>query len=70
MELETLKFPNGLEVFGNLHSNPNITANGNITICNDDNDNLVLNAEITNDPNHLIKIIHLILDQIIKNGIA
>ena len=40
---------NGLEVFGNLHSNSNITANGNITIGNDDNDNLVLNAEITND---------------------
>ena len=45
----TVEVFNGLEVFGNLHSNSNITANGNITIGNDNNDNLVLNAEITND---------------------
>ena len=40
---------NGLEVFGNLHSNSNITADGNITIGNDNNDNIILNADISTD---------------------
>lgn len=45
----TVEAFNGLEVFGNLHSNANITADGNITIGNDDSDNLVLNADIATD---------------------
>lgn len=45
----TVEVANGLEVFGNLHSTANITADGNITIGNDDEDNLVLNADIATD---------------------
>ena len=45
----TVEVANGLEVFGNLHSTANITADGNITIGNDDEDNLILNADIATD---------------------
>ena len=38
-----------LEVFGNLHGQQNITADGNITIGSDDEDDLVLNADLATD---------------------
>ena len=47
----TTEIPTNLELFGSLHSQSNITFEGNITIGTDDEDTLVLNAEMTNDLN-------------------
>ena len=47
----TTEIPTNLELFGSLHSQSNITFDGNITIGSDDEDTLVLNAEMTNDLN-------------------
>ena len=38
-----------LEVFGNLDATGNITADGNVTIGNDDTDDVVFNAELSNN---------------------
>ena len=45
----TTEIPTNLELFGSLHSQSNITFEGNITIGSNDEDTLVLNAELTND---------------------
>jgi hypothetical protein len=47
--LPTTEIPTNLRVFGNLHSAQKITADGNITIGSGDEDNLILNAELTTD---------------------
>ena len=41
--------PTNLEVFANLHSNSNITFDGSITLGSDQDDDLVLNAELANN---------------------
>ena len=38
-----------LEVFGNLDATGNISADGNVTIGNDDTDDVVFNAELSNN---------------------
>ena len=45
----TTEIPTNLKVFGNLHSVQNITANGSITLGSGDEDNLILNSELTTD---------------------
>ena len=47
--LPTTEIPTNLKVFGNLHSVQNITANGSITLGSGDEDNLILNSELTTD---------------------
>ena len=45
----TVEVQTNLEVFGNLHSAQNITADGNVIIGNNADDNLILNADLAND---------------------
>ena len=47
--LPTTEIPTNLEVFGGLHSNSNITLDGNITLGSGSEDNLVINADIPNN---------------------
>ena len=49
VENNTTEVFSNLEVFGNLDATGNISADGNVTIGNDDTDDVVFNAELSNN---------------------